>query len=215
MNILINSLILCLVFFFTACSSKSDPGFNQSNNSISLNKNVPISSVPRTIKSPVSIGLGFGGYLSRHLGIHVGTSYRPTISNDYALKLERALNQNNISLADVVANEFDNMMKNDSFYKDKYVPFGSNYKIYLYIPKYYIDTATFSSKASVKIVITTKIFNEKDELIYENSEENDSLSRYYKYDENEILNSYEILNKVLRDSVRNSIAKIIIDMKKN
>ncbi len=215
MKPLLNFIILAFLLFFTACSSKNEININDKMKSVSLDKSVAIASVPPTVKSPVSIGIGFGGYISRHLGIHMGTSIRPDISNSDALKLERALNYNNVSLSNTIANEFDNLMRGDSFYKDKYVPFGAKYKIHLYVPQYYLDTATFSSKAIVKVIINAKIYDESDRLIYEDVQENDSVGSYYVYDESEILNSKEVLQKAVSNSVRNCIAKIIIHMKKN
>ena len=215
MKLFINFIIVLFLLFFTACSSKQEVKINENINSISLEKDVAIGNVPKTVRSPISIGIGLGGYISRHVGIHVGTSVRPIVSNSDALRLEQALNLKNVSLENVVANEFDNQMKNDSFYKTKYVPFGSNYKIHLYVPKYYLDTATFSSKAIVKIVINAKIYNENYELIYEDSQENDSSSSYYVFTEDEILNSQDALTRALQTSVRNCVAKIIFDMKKH
>lgn len=215
MKLLINFAILSFALLFTACTSKSQPSINQTMSSVSLDKNVAIGSVPRTVPSPVSIGIGFGGMISRHVGIGVGTSVRPDISNTDALRLEQAINLNGVSLENLVASQFDTQMKNDAFYKEKYVPFGSNYKIHLYVPEYYLDTATFSSKAVVVITINAKIYDENDRLVYESIEQSDDSKGYYVFTEDEILNSKDILTKALNISIRNTIEKIIYDMKKN
>lgn len=206
-------IFIFVILFFTSCSSKSN--INETANSFSLNKNVAVANVPSRVKSPISIGIGVGNYISRHVGIHVGTVFTPELSNDEALKLESAIYSNNISLSDIISSEFDRQMSNDSFYKDKYVAFGAPYSIHLFVQKYYLDTATFSSKASPKIVIDVKIFNNNGDIVYNDVEENDTLSRYYIYDESEIMASREVLQKVLRESVANCIAKIILNMKKD
>lgn len=215
MKLLTNFAILSFALLFSACTSKSQPSMNETINSISLDKNVAVGNVPRTIPSPVSIGIGFGGMLSRHVGIGVGTQVRPDISNEDGIRLERAINLNRVSLENLVANEFDMQMKEDPFYQKKYVPFGSNYKIHLYVPDYYLDTATFSSKAVVVITIDAKIYDENDRLIYEAAYQSDNSQGYYVFREDEILNSKDILTKALNISIRNAIEKIIDDMKRN
>lgn len=211
------SIVLFFVsmFLFSACTSKNEIKINEQINSISLDNNVVIGSVPRTVKSPISIGLGLGGYISNHVGIHVGTSIRPDISNDDALRLERAIAINNLSLSSLVKEEFKKQMDRDPYYKNKFVPFGSDYKIHLYVSKYYLDTATFSSKAQVKIAIEIRIFNKFDEVIYEDIQENKVYSKDYIFNENEILNSREILEKVINEALQKAIANIIMKMKRS
>lgn len=204
-----------IVLFFNACSSKNQVKINDKVNSFSLNKDIFVAPTPTTVKSPVAIGIGLGGYISRHIGIHVGTHIRPDISNDEALKLERAINVNNLSLSDMIASEFDRQMSSDSEYKDKYVPFGADFSVHLFVQKYYLDTATFSSKASPKILIDIKMFNKFGEVVYDDVQENDTLGRYYIYNESDILNSREVLIKALNMSIQNCVAKIILNMKKN
>jgi hypothetical protein len=208
-------LLISFIFLFTACSSKEQVRINDKMNSFSLDNNIVIGSVPRTVKSPISIGLGLGGYISRHVGISVGTSIRPDISNDDALVLERALAVNNLSLSSLVKEEFKRQMQNDPYYKNKFVAFGSDYTIHLYVPKYYLDGATFSSKAQVKIALEIRIFNKFDEIIYEDIQENPTYYENNVFNENEILNSKEILQKVVNEALQKVIANIIMQMKRS
>ncbi len=206
-------LIVLLSLSFTACTSKNKVRINDKINSISLNKNIIISKVPKTIKGSITIGFGLGGQVSRHVGFSMGTSVTPDVENTEALVLEKAININNISLSDLIFKEFDSQMKNDTFYKNKYVPFGSNYEIHLFVHKYYLDDDIFSSKANIKIEITAKILNNQNKILYETRQKNTSLSSLYQ--SNKILNSKEILIKSLNISIKDVLAKIIDDMKKN
>jgi hypothetical protein len=206
------SFISC-VLLFTACSSKQIININQIE-SFSLSNQIVIANTPRTVPSPISVGLGVGGIVSRHVGIGVSTSIRPNISNDENVQLERSLALNNISLGNIIEAEFKNQMTNDAFYKNKFVPFGADYTIYLYVPSYSLENAFFSSKAQVEIEINLRILNRNDEIVYEDNQKNIFYSKDYIYDENQILTNSNILQKVMTTAVRNSIAKLIIEMKK-
>jgi hypothetical protein len=206
-------LFISFVLFFTACSSKQSININQIE-SFSLSNQIRIANTTRTVKSPVSVGLGVGGIVSRHVGIGVSTSIRPNISNDENVQLERSLALNNISLGNIIEAEFKNQMTNDAFYKNKFVPFGADYTIYLYVPSYSLENAFFSSKAQVEIEINLRILNRNDEIVYEDNQKNIFYSKDYIYDENQILTNSNILQKVMTTAVRNSIAKLIIEMKK-
>jgi hypothetical protein len=212
---IISFIVVFFVFIITGCSSKSDVSINDKIESFNLDKNISVAGVSRTVKSPVSIGLGVGGLISRHVGIHVGTVFRPDIPNSEAVDLQRAINLNNISLSDMIANEFDRQMNNDIFYKDKYVPFGADFSIHLFVQKYYLESVSFSNKALPKVKIDIKIFNKFGEVVYDDIEENDALGRYFIYSENEILNSRETLEKALNLAISNCIAKIIYNMKRD
>ncbi|MGB1227662.1 MAG: hypothetical protein ACPG9K_07175, partial [Poseidonibacter sp.] len=121
MTYFFKTLFIIPILFFTACSSKNEVKINEQMKSFSLYKNVVILSAPKTVPSPFSVGLGLGGSLSRHVGVSVGTVLRPDISNDEALNLEKSIAIHNISLQDMIKKEFSNQMKNDSYYKNKYV----------------------------------------------------------------------------------------------
>lgn len=206
-------LFISFVLFFTACSSKQSININQIE-SFSLSNQITIANTPRTVPSPVSVGLGVGGIVSRHMGISVGTSIRPDISNDENVQLERSLALNNISLGNIIEDEFKNQMTNDAFYKNKFVPFGADYTIYLYVPSYSLKNAFFSSKAQIEIEINLRILNRNDEIVYEDNQKNIFYSKDYIYDEKQILTNSNILQKVMTTAVRNSIAKLILEMKK-
>lgn len=206
------SFISC-VLFFTACSSKQSININQIE-SFSLSNQIAVASTPRTVPSPVSVGLGVGGIVSRHVGIGVSTSIRPNISNDENVQLERSLALNNISLSNIIEDEFKNQITNDPYYKNKFVPFGADYTIYLYVPSYSLENAFFSSKAQAKIEINLRILNRNDEIVYEDNQKNIFYSKDYIYDEKQILTNSNILQKVMTTAVRNSIAKLILEMKK-
>lgn len=211
MKFLTKFFILLIILFFTACSSKNQIKINKHMNSFSLNKDVVILSVPKTIPSPYSIGLGVGGNLSRHMGINIGTVIRPNIRNDEALNLERSIAIHNISLEDIVINEFSNAMENDNYYKNKYVAFGADYEVYLFVPKYIINKAILTSNAYLKIFLDLEIVNKNGNVIYSDSVVNDS--KYYR--EDSLLNNKLLLEDALRNSIKKSIEILVLNMKKS
>ena len=211
MKFLTKFFILLIILFFTACSSKNQIKINKHMNSFSLNKDVVILSAPKTILSPYSIGLGVGGGLSRHMGINIGTVIRPNIRNDEALNLERSIAIHNISLEDIVKNEFSNAMKNDNYYKNKYVAFGADYEVYLFVPKYIINKAILTSNAYLKIFLDLEIVNKNGNVIYSDSVVNDS--KYYR--EDSLLNNKLLLEDALKNSIKKSIETMVLNMKKS
>lgn len=211
MTYFFKTLFIIPILFFTACSSKNEVKINEQMKSFSLYKNVVILSAPKTVPSPFSVGLGLGGSLSRHVGVSVGTVLRPDISNDEALNLEKSIAIHNISLQDMIKKEFSNQMKNDSYYKNKYVAFGSDYTIHLFVPKYIIDSSLFSSNARIKIFIDLEILNKNSDVIYTSRVVNESFS----YIESSLLNNKKILQKALLNSIEKSISELIINMKRS
>jgi len=211
MKFLTKFFIFLIILFFTACSSKNQIKINKHMNSFSLNKDVVILSVPKTIPSPYSIGLGVGGNLSRHMGINIGTVIRPNIRNDEALNLERSIAIHNISLEDIVINEFSNAMENDNYYKNKYVAFGADYEVYLFVPKYIINKAILTSNAYLKIFLDLEIVNKNGNVIYSDSVVNDST--YYR--EDSLLNNKLLLEDALKNSIKKSIETLVLNMKKS
>lgn len=158
--------LLITSIFFVACSSKPYVNINEKINSISLYEEVVIGNVPRTVQSPVSVGLGIGGFVSNSVSVGVGTSFHPEFSNDEALVLERSFAANNLSLASLIKNEFKSQLMNDGFYKDKFVPFGSDFVIHVFVPKYSVETVIFSPKAQIKMFIEIRILNKFNEIVY-------------------------------------------------
>ena len=208
-------LLLFCTLLFTACSSKNEININKEIKSFSLDNNIVIAKAPRTVKSPVSIGLGLGGYVFKHVGVHVGTTIRPDIKNTEALNLEKGIALYNIPFSSLIKNEFKKQMKNDSYYKHKFVPFGANHTIQLYVSKYILDSSLLSSKDAIKVYMEIKVLNHKDELVYSNSEVNSIDSKERIYSEKEILGSKSILEKSLNKAISNTISKLILNMKKS
>lgn len=211
MKYISNILLLSIVLLFTACSSKNEVKINEQMNSFSLYKNVVILSAPKTVPSPFSIGLGLGGSISRHVGINVGTVIRPDIQNDEALDLEKSIAVHNVSLQNLIKNEFSSQMKNDTYYKNKYVAFGADYTVHLFIPKYIIDKSMFTSNAYIKVFVDLEIVNKNGDVIFSESAVNES--KYYK--ESTLLNNKVVLEKALKDSISKSIEELIFSMKNN
>jgi len=180
-------------------------------NTFSLYKNVVILSAPKTVPSPFSVGLGVGGSLSRHVGVSMGTVFRPDIQNDEALDLERSIAIHNVSLQDIVKDEFSKGMKNDAYYKNKYVAFGANYQVHLFVPKFIIDKSILTSNAYVKVFLDLEIVNRNGDVIYSDRVVNDST--YYK--EDSLLNNKVLLEDALRKSIKKSIQELILNMKKS
>jgi hypothetical protein len=211
MKYILNILLLSIALLFTACSSKNEVKINEQMNSFSLYKNVVILSAPKTVPSPFSIGLGLGGSISRHVGINVGTVIRPDIQNDEALDLEKSIAVHNVSLQNLIKNEFSFQMKNDTYYKNKYVAFGADYTVHLFIPKYIIDKSMFTSNAYIKVFVDLEIVNKNGDVIFSESAVNES--KYYK--ESTLLNNKVVLEKALKDSISKSIKELIFSMKNN
>ena len=207
--------LLIASIFFMACSSKPNVNINEKINSISLYEEVVIGNVPRTVQSPVSVGLGLGGFVSNSVSVGVGTSFHPEFSNDEALVLERSFAVNNLSLASLIKNEFKSQLMNDGFYKDKFVPFGSDFVIHVFVPKYSVETVIFSPKAQIKMFIEIRILNKFNEIVYEDIQENEFFSQDFLYTQNEILNSKEALEKATYLAIRQTIARLILKMKKS
>lgn len=207
-------LLVLMVFLFIACSSKQIVSINKIE-SFSLSNQIIIASIPRIVKGPVSFGIGLGGAVSRNVGVSVGTSIHPDISNSEVVQLERSLSLNNVSLEDIIENEIKNQFKNDEYYKNKFVPFGSAYTMFVYVPKYTLEEKFFSSKAQIQIEISLRIKNSNNQIVYEDSQKNVIYSKDYKYDEKEILTDANILKEVIKTAVQNSIAKLISEMKQN
>ena len=204
-------LLLSIALLFTACSSKNEVKINEQMNSFSLYKNVVILSAPKTVPSPFSIGLGMGGSISRHVGINVGTVIRPDIQNDEALDLEKSIAVNNISLENIIKEEFSSSMRNDNYYKHKYVAFGADYTVHLFIPKYIIDKSMFTSNAFIKVFIDLEIVNKNGDVIYSDRAVNES--KYYR--ENSLLNNKLVLEEALKSSISKSIKELILSMKRS
>lgn len=204
--------LVFLVAFFGACSSKQN--LNEIK-TISLNNNIIIAGVQASNPSPVSLGIGLGGMASSHVGIGVNTIFNPTISNNQDLKLQDSFFRNNISLAHLIENEFNSQMRNDEVFKDKFVNFGSQYTIYLFIPKYSLEKQFFSSKTQVKLDIEMKILDSNNKVIYENSKDNILFSHNYIYSEDEIFFSKENLLQVSNLAIKQVITRLILEMKKD
>jgi len=215
MKYISTTFLLLISLLFIGCSQKQQVPLNKGLKSISLDKNVSVSGVPKSVKSPVSIGLGLGGYVSKHVGIHVGTSVRPDIKNTDALNLQKGIAKYGISLGDLVKNEFSTQMRNDSFYKSRFVPFGANYTIHLYVTKYDMDTSLITSKAYPKIYIDLKVLNQNNELVYSNKETNSISWDDKTLTQGEIYSSRGTLLKVLNGSIKNVVSKLIEEMKNN
>ncbi len=204
-------IFLSIALLFTACSSKNSININKEIKSFSLNKNVVILSALKTVKSPFSVGLGLGGTLSRHVGVNVGTVINPDISNDEALNIEKGLALHNISLGNIIKQEFSRQMENDSFYKNKFVAFGSDYKIYLSVPKYTLDSSLFTDNAYLKVFINLEILNKDNQIIYSTN----AVDEITTVKENILLNNKNILTQAVEKSVRKTVVKLINDMKNN
>lgn len=210
----LNTLFIFVIIFFISCSSKQ---LNLDEiNSISLNNNIIVAGVTNeTYHSPVSVGVGIGSMILPHVGIGLGTSFFPTFSNNEDLRLQDTFYKNNISLASLIENEFKLQMKNDEVFKNRFVSFGSDYTIYLFVPKYSLETATFSSKAQIKIEIELKVLDKNNKIIYEETKDNILFSDGYTFNESEILYSKEALLKASNLAIRQVVLRLILGMKKS
>lgn len=206
-------LLICIVTFFTACTSKQELNLNEIN-SISLNNQIIVAGVPQTYRSPVSVGLGIGGFTG-HVGIGINTFFTPEFSNNEDLRLQDSYYKNNILLSNMIENEFKFQMKNDEVFKNKFTPFGSDYTIYLYVPKYSLENATFSSKVQIKMIIELKVIDKNNNIIYQDKKDNILFSDNYIYNESEIFYSKDALIKASNLAIRQVVARLILDMKKN
>lgn len=206
--------LVCMIVLFSACSPKHSLNISQIN-TISLNENIVVSGVPETYNSPVSVGLGVGGALSSHVGIGLNTFFTPKFENNQDLKLQDSFYRNNISISNLIGNEFKYQMKNDDIFKDKFVNFGSDYTVYLFVSKYTLETATFSSKAQLKINIEMKILDNNNKIIYENSRDNILFSHNYIYNKDEIFYSKDALVQTANLAIKQVVARLILEMKKH
>lgn len=203
-------LVFLPLLVFTACSSKSQVNINEEMNTFSLHDKVVILKAAKNVPSPFSIGLGLGG-ISNHIGLGVSTAFRPNMTNDEGLDLGNSVAVHELSLENIVTEEFSQQMKNDEYYKNKYVYSEANYIVYLFVPKFIIDKSLFTSDATLKVYITLEILNKNNDVVYSDAVVNESFSEK----EDSLLNNKVILEKALQDSVAKSISELIINMKKN
>ena len=206
--------LVCIVAFFSACSPKHTLNINEIK-TILLNENIVVAGVPQTYNSPVSVGLGVGGGLSSHVGIGLNTFFTPKFENNQDLRLQDSFYKNKVSISSLIGNEFKFQMKNDVIFKDKFVNFASDYTIYLYVSKYTLETATFSSKAQLKINIDMKVLDNNNKIIYENSKDNILFSHNYIYDKDEIFYSKDALVQTANLAIKQVVARLILEMKKD
>lgn len=211
----INQILLVgFLALFSACSSKQSLNLNEIN-SISLNENIIVAGVPKTYNSPVLVGIGVGGMISPHVGVGLNTAFVPQFSNNEDLRMQDAFYKNNISIASMIENEFKFQMKNDTLFKNRYVPFGSDYTIYLFVSKYSLEKAFLSSKTQIKMTIELKILDKSNKIIYEDTKDNILFSDNYIFNESEIFYSKEALIKASNLAIRQVVTRLILDMKKN
>lgn len=215
MKILKILLVSIFVFFIIACSSKNKLELNKVITSFSLSNSVYIEEVPLKVDSPISFGIGLGGYVSKHIGVSASSTVTPKIKNTKALNLQNAIALHNLSLEKLVLKEFKTQLSKDEFYKNKFVPFGADYIINLSVKKYEIDNSIFSSNAHIKIFLELQILNKNADLVYKDIQVNEIDSKNLVYSESKILNDKEILTMTLNESLKNVIYKIIKEMKKN
>ncbi|MGM0518507.1 MAG: hypothetical protein ACQERD_02560 [Campylobacterota bacterium] len=203
-----------LVFFVVGCTSKNQPNFNNNLTSISLSDDILVAQTPKTVKSPVSLNLGFGGYIFKNMGVHIGSSVTPDIKNSKGLNFQKALQKFNISLESEIKEEFTKQMRSDNFYKDKYVPFGANNSIHLHVIKYEIDKSLFTNNAYMKIYMQLKVINEKNEQLYSETLVNETNLSSNNYKLSEVFLKRELFLELLHSCVSNLIKKHIKSMKK-
>ncbi|MGB3751109.1 MAG: hypothetical protein WA945_06035 [Arcobacteraceae bacterium] len=210
MTYFLKILLVLPLLIFTACSSKSQVNINQEMNTFSLHEKVVIFKAAKNVPSPFSIGLGLGG-IANHIGLGVSTAFRPDMTNDEGLDLGSSVAVHEVSLEDIVKNEFSQQMKNDEYYKNKYVSSQAKYTVYLFIPKFIIDKSLFTSDATLKVYIALEILNKNNDVVYSDTVVNESFSEK----EDSLLNNKVILEKALQDSVEKSISELIVNMKKS
>ena len=75
------------------------------------------------------------------MGIGINTFFTPEFSNNEDLRMQDAYYNNSVSLSNIIENEFKLQMSNDKIFKTKFVSFGSDYNIYLFVPKYSLEKA--------------------------------------------------------------------------
>ena len=202
-----------VVLFTIGCSSKNQVSFNKELKSISLNDYVVVSQPAQTVKSPVSINLGFGGYVSKHVGIHVGSSVRPDIKNSEGLNFQRALEKFDVSLEDKIKESFSRQMKNDSFYKHRFVPFGADTIINLYVKKYEIDESFFSKNAYMKIYMQVRVVNTNGQELYVKDLVNETNVSKNSHSLSDVFINKRDFLQLLEASINNLIYKHIKSMK--
>ena len=201
------------VLFFVGCSSKNQVSFNKQLQSISLNETIIVARPAQTVKSPVSLNLGLGGYISKHVGIHVGSSVRPDIKNSEGLNFQRALEKFDISLGDKIKTSFKRKMSEDSFYKNRFVPFGSDTIINLYVKKYEIDESFFSRNAYMKIYMQVRVVNTNGQELYINELVNETNISQKSYSLSDVFVNKRAFLQLLESSINNLVYKHIESMK--
>ena len=204
---------ICLSLLLSACSTKQDINISKIN-SLSLS-NITVAGVKESYKSPISFGIGVGGMISRHVGVGINSSFIPAFSNNEDLRMQDSYYRNNISLSNLIENELKFQMNNDDVFKNKFVYFGSDYYIYLFVSKYSLENELFSSKAQLSFTIELRIVDRENKIVYEDKKDNILFSDNYIYNEEEIFYSKDALIKASNLAIRQVIARLILEMKKN
>ena len=78
-----------------------------------------------------------------------------------------------------------------------------------------VETVVFSQKAQIKIFIEIRILNKFNEIVYEDGQVNEFYSQDFIYTKNEILNSKEALQKATNLAIKQTIARLILKLKKS
>lgn len=206
-------LLVFLVLFFTACSSKNQIDINKNSKTLSIQKEVYVKKIPASKISPVTIGLGIGGLISKHVGINVNTRFRPTIDNSESLEVENNLQKHKIFLGKLVRTSFIEILKNDELYKNRLVSFNSDYKIYLSVLDYSLSSSLLSQNVEAKIEIKIKILDRNDNLVYETIEVSKTDKKHQIHSKEEILYSKELLETAFIKAIKSSLNKIVRKLK--
>ena len=211
MNFFKITLLIFSTFIFTSCSQKSNISINEQMQSFYLDKDIKIYDVPKSVNSPVSFNIGLGGYIGNHVGIHVGKGITPQVENTDALNLQKALNKYKVSLKQLIIDEFSKTMRADTFYKNKFVPFGANHKIQLSLRIYDLDNSLISSSGTMSVSMDLKIIDKNKNTIFVTSKKGSSKIE-------SILEMYKdktLFLKALNEAIIDTSKKLISDMKKN
>lgn len=203
-------LLVFISIFFTACSSKTNISINEQIRSFQVDKNIKISPIQKTVDSPVAINVGVGGY-SNHVGIRVGKTVIPKFKNTDALTLEKAIKDYKIDFEKLVYSEFLKSIKEDTYYKNKLVPFGANHTMKLTILDYDIDDSLVSSTSTTKISLEVKIIDKLGKIVYINK-----ATASHDFVESEKIYKYKnLLIKILKLTVKDASSKLLLNMKKD
>ena len=212
LKIIFNMLLVSL--FLSSCASKNSPSLNDTMKTFYIDDKIEVYKIKEKVPSPITFGLSLGALFGKHFSLGMDGKVNPKINNTDSLALERSLLLHKINLEKLTKEYFLEQISAHELYSKKRKIFSA-YKMKLSIVNYDFDALFLSELAQVKIYIQIEIFNESNELVYENinhSTYNKNSDAFKK--EDILLNDY-VLRNLFKSAIKDALKTLIKKMSEN